>query len=212
MNELSNFTASNKQREFYVFIDPTDFLTELTFKGTRSFTSGTLKTEPVVLPFLPNSQVKDFISPFVLNIIWNYNVECSLEFYRTQNSLSYPSRLKSIFLFESLEEAKRYLVRHKYHVANRLLKRCRTKGSYICSFHDSSWIDFLRLRHSIDERTSQFVCSNYWQGNLAENYELQSLNRPWKSEPIIEYILLGRVEFEDASLEQSSCLLYHFKN
>jgi len=107
--------------------------------------------------FLPNPEFKTFISPFQNNLLRNYIAEYNLELSRQRSFGAYPGRLQAIFLLDSAEEAQKYAARHPDHAGTRLLKRCTTVGAYHYSVHDSAWVNFLRIGHSMDQGTLEFV-------------------------------------------------------
>ena len=166
-----------------------------------TFTS--VPSEPSVpsLMFLPNPEFMTFISPFQSSLLQNYIAEFNLELSRQHSFGTYPGRLQAIFLLNSADEAKKYADRHPDHVGNRLLKRCTTVGAYHYSIHDSAWVNFLRIGHSMDPATLNFVGRGYWSGERVADHELMSMGQKWSDEPILEVLFLGRVDFSDKSLE-----------
>lgn len=151
--------------------------------------------------FLPNPDFKTFISPFQNNLLRNYIAEYDLELSRQRQFAAYPCRLQAIFLLDSAEEAERYAARHPSHVGTRLLKRCSTVGPYLYSVHDSAWVNFLRIGHSMDQQTLDSVGRAYWSGERVVDHQLMSMGRNWSEDPILEVLFLGRVDFRDKTLE-----------
>jgi hypothetical protein len=127
-----------------------------------------------------------------------YNLEKGREFY---NFKSYPSRLNAIYLFDSEEEANKYKARHMNHVDGRILKKAKSVSPCIFSKHDSSWVDFLRLTHSVDAETISFVSKAYWSGVNVKDCQLISMGEPWSQDSIIEVLFIGRIEFYDRTLD-----------
>lgn len=150
--------------------------------------------------FIPNPNFEGFISPFQMNISTEYMVEYNLEKHREIYFNSYPSRVEAIYLFDSEEEANKYHEMHLDHVGGRILKKVKTNGSYIYSKHDSSWIDFLRLPHSIDNENIYNISNLYWGGEKVSDTRLESMGKEWTQDSIFEILFMGRVDFYDRSL------------
>jgi hypothetical protein len=124
-----------------------------------------------------------------------------LEISRRSHFAQYPCRLQAIFLLDSADQAQKYATRHPDHVANRLLKRCTIVGPYVYSTHDSAWVNFLPIGHSIDQETLDLVGRAYWSGERVVDHRLTSMGQEWTDGPIFEVLFLGRVDFLDKSLE-----------
>jgi len=122
-------------------------------------------------------------------------VEYGLEIERRKSFTDFPSRLESIFLFDTEQEAINYSERHPDHVGSRLLKVAKSPGKYIYSTHDSSWIDFIRINHSVDLPTFELLSRSYWEGKNAKDFQLESFDKPWTLNPIREILFLGRIDF-----------------
>lgn len=129
-----------------------------------------------------------------------YIPEYNLELSRESSFQKYPSRLNSIYLFMTGEEAQKYSDLHKWHVGDRILKKCHSIGPCIYSVHDSSWVDFLRLSHALDAESIDNVGNAYWTGKRVKDFKLQSMGKPWTQDPIWEALFMGRVEFYDRDL------------
>lgn len=198
---MGNLHASSEARDFYVYVDPKDWLIRHQVGLIGSFSSSPSDPSDATLMFLPNPNFKTFISPFQNNLLRSYIGEYNLELSRQRQFAHFPCRLQAIFLLDSVEEAKKYAERHPDHVGKRLLKRCTTVGPYVYSIHDSAWVNFLRIGHSMDQDTLDFVGRAYWSGEHAVNHQLMSMGKPWTEEPILEVLFLGRVDFHDKSLE-----------
>lgn len=198
---MGNLLASAETRDFYVYVDPRDWLIRHQVGRVGSFTSTPSDPSAPTLMFLPSPEFKTFISPFQNNLLRNYVAEYNLELSRQKHFAQHPCRLQAIFLLDSAEEAKKYADRHPDHVGKRILKRCTTVGPYVSSIHDSAWVNFLRIGHSMDQDTLDFVGRAYWCGEHVANHQLMSMGQPWTEEPILEVLFLGRVDFHDKSLE-----------
>jgi len=70
----------------------------------------------------------------------------------------------------------------------------RTKAAYICSFHDASWLDYLRLPHSLSLSALDEVAEYYWSGKTVEEVGLTFMNEPWPEPPVIEALYQGALE------------------
>jgi hypothetical protein len=198
---MTNLFCGEDQRDFYVWVDPSNWLIRHQIQETGSFFSVHPEDREEALMFIPNPKFRGGVSPFQNNLLQQYIAEYQLEVARQTCCPKYPCRLQAIFLFESEEEADKYRERHFSHVGNRVLKRVKTVGYYCYSLHDSSWIDFLRLSGWNDLQTLDNVCKAYWGGHLVKSSHLQSLGKVWTEEPIIEVLYLGTVEFYERSLD-----------
>lgn len=81
----------------------------------------------------------------------------------------------------------------------------RSKGAYLCSFHDSSWLDYLRLPHNLSLSTLDTIANHYWKGALVEEAGLTFMNERWREPPVIEALFQGTLEAVAAS-QQSGWL------
>ena len=201
-SNLDNLRAGTDSIEFFVWIDPKSATAAHNLKLTGKFFSVPLADPSKLLPFLPNPNYKDvFVSPFSSGLMRPYVAEYNLELARSAKFSSYPSRLNAIFLLSSREEAEKYRERNPDHVGRRILKTARTCGHYVLSEHDSNWIEFLRLDHSLDEETTTLVSEAYWRGLNVESTSLMSRGTAWTARPIREVLYHGQIEFADRSLE-----------
>ncbi len=198
---MENLHKTDRSKDFYVWINPQNFLIRHQIQATGCFSSGgDLEPRETNLMFIPNPKFKGDIVPFQFNIMQKYIVEYNFELSHESYFLQYPSRLNAIFLFYSEEEAQKYKERHFHHVGNRILKKVKSVGRCLYSQHDSSWVDFVRLGHCMEKDSINSCCKAYWQGINVENCELESLGQPWTQSSIIETLFLGRIEFYDRSL------------
>jgi Protein of unknown function (DUF2441) len=191
---VQNLFEGDKQRDFYVLIDPDNFLAINNMK-VGSFTS--LHPQPGLdnLLFLPNPLCTGFISPFQSNLLLKYLAEFNFEISRRRYFPQYPSRLEAVFLFETEEEVQKYISRFEKEVSSRILKKVKTVGSYHYSTHDSSWVDFCRLSGMKNPYTTDNLGKAYWSGEKVENCKLEHFGNPWSENPIFEVLYYGRVDF-----------------
>lgn len=196
-----NLNISSEQREFYVFVNPNDFLVKQNIGVIGSISSTfQFNQNSSSFMFLPNPEYQDVISPFQNGMLVNYMADYNLEIHRADRYTHYPSRLKAVFLLNSLEDAKKYKANHPYHVDDRILKKCITKGKYACSMHDAAWVDFLRLPHSLDDQTIFDITSSYWEGVEAKNGMATSFGKPWCPKSVQEVLFIGQLEFQNKDL------------
>ena len=192
---VENLVGDNEQRVFYVWVDLNDQLTRQQVEGAGCLVSIPPEVGSQRLLFLPNPEFRSALSPFQNNILRNYTAEYNLEIAREKSFPRYPSRLQAVFLFASGSDAASYHALHPEHVGGRVLKAVRTVGPYIFSTHDGSWVDFLRLPHSVDTRSLEVISEAYWMGRKVLGSRLASWNSPWQQEPIAEVLFAGRVDF-----------------
>jgi hypothetical protein len=197
---MGNLDMSHTQRDFFVWVDPSDFLVRHQVSIVGCFTSTPVETGQPCLMFLPNPDFQTFVSPFQNNLLRAYLAEYNLELGRERLFPLYPSRLQAIFLLSSEDEAHAYAETHPKHVANRILKRAHTNGPYRFSIHDSSWVDFLRQTLMIDQQSLDLAARAYWTGVAVQDTQLQSMGQPWTRERVPEVLFEGRIDFYDRSL------------
>ncbi|MGK0255976.1 MAG: hypothetical protein ACI81I_000584 [Arcobacteraceae bacterium] len=198
---MSNLIEDNKQRDFWVWIDPSNWLVRHSIEVLGKFSSNPqFEENESNLMFIPNPKFKGSISPFQHGMINYYLADYNLEINREYDFKNYPSRLNSIFLLPSEDEAYKYKERHINHVGNRILKKVKTIGSYQYSYHDSSWIDFMRLSHSMDDKSIRKITHSYWKGINVTDCELKSKGSNWNQKPIIEVLYLGQIEFYERKI------------
>ncbi len=198
-----NLRSGDEELEFFVWVDVQSFKATHNLTITGQFFSAPQPTNGPNLPLVPNMNA-GFLSPFTVGVMRSYVAEYNLELARFYRFQRYPSRLSSIYLLPTQKEAEKYLQQHPEHVAGRILKRARSKGQYTLSEHDSSWIDFMRLPHVLEQEELAKVSDAYWRGVNTEACLLTTaLGKPWSSPSIREILYLGHIEFPDRSLETS---------
>lgn len=202
---MNNLVKSDQPRDFYVWINPNDFLVRWNIEVTGTFSSvleesNRVKVNPDTsdnLMFLPNPQFNNFISPFQSNLVRAYSAEYNFEMARRTHFPGYPSRLDAVFLLETEDEALKYRQGNIAHVGDRELRKVGTVGEYCYSIHDSSWVEFCRQPHSMDAETINSVSRAYWSGEKVRDSPLMSMGKTWTRNPIIEVLYLGMVRFYD---------------
>lgn len=198
---MNNLIQDNKQKDFWVWIDPSNGFVRHSVEVLGRFSSNLdFEENESNLMFIPNPKFKGSVSPFQHSMTNYYLADYHLEINREHYFKDHPSRLNSIFLLPSEEEAQKYKRHHMDHVANRILKKVKTIGNYQYSCHDSSWIDFMRLSDSLDDETIENITNSYWNGVNVSDCELKAKGNSWNQEPIIEVLYLGQVEFYDKKL------------
>lgn len=201
--KVPNLLTSTKPVDFWVWVNPDNWLVRHQITVTGGFTSGGLiESEKSNLMFIPNPEFRGELTPFLHGVMRDYMAEYNLELARLRSFNEYPSRLNAIYLFPNEEEAYKYSDRHKWHVGDRILKKCRSVSPCLYSVHDSSWVDFMRLAHSVDATSLEEIGKAYWSGGYVEQVRLKSLGQLWTRAPILEALFIGRVEFYDRKLER----------
>ena len=194
---MKNLFASTEPVDFWVWVNPHNWLVRHQISVVGGFTSGGFLPESRKsnLMFIPNPDFGGDITPFQHGVMREYmaeyNLEMGREFYKEFNA--YPSRLNAIYLLDSEAEAHKYKARHMAHVGDRILKKGKSATPCIYSKHDSSWVDFLRLTHSVDPESISNVSKAYWQGVNVKDCQLSSMGQSWSQDPIIEVLFLGKV-------------------
>jgi len=202
---MSNLFNSTEPKDFWVWVNPSNWLVRHQISIVGGFTSGGLipNGQKSNLMFIPNPDFTGDITPFQHGVMREYMAEYNLEMGREHYGFAdYPSRLNAIYLFDEEQEALKYKERHMTHVGDRILKKVRSVTPCVYSKHDSSWVDFLRLPHSTDPATISFISKAYWTGVSVETCQLESMGQPWSQSPIIEVLFLGRIEFYDRTLDR----------
>ena len=128
--------------------------------------------------------------------VQNYFAEYHLEYYRQRLYNAFPSRLHALLQFATRTDAMTFRHKHPSRVFGKNLSCSRTKGAYICSFHDASWLDYLRLPHSLSLSTLDEVADYYWSGKTVEEVGLTFMDQPWREPPVIEALYQGVLEPE----------------
>jgi len=204
---LTNLYRGDEEREFFVWIDPANWMVENNLGKVGAFTGGPLNAgddAPQKLPYLPNANADGpMMTPFHLGLISWYGTEYDLEVERYENFRSYPSRLHALYLLHDREEALLYARTHPKHVDGRILKRCVTVGQYSYSRHDSAWIEFLRVAHMIEDADFWAVAREYWQGKMIDSAKLTHHGRAWTHPSSPEALFYGTVNFPNKGLDQS---------
>lgn len=135
----------------------------------------------------------------------NYFAEYHLEYFRQRLYQHFPSRLHAVLLFATRVDAETFRAKHPAQVFGKALTRARSKGTYICSFHDCSWLDYLRLPHSLSLSALDEIANHYWRGALVEEVGLTFMNERWREPPVIEALFQGTLETVNTS-QQSGWL------
>jgi len=193
---MTNLFSNEKEKTFFVWLQPKDIYTNFNANMVGSFVS--LSNQDDNLMFLPNKNFNGYISPFQGNLLRMYLAEYNLETTRKNHYADYPSRLNATFLFETEEQALKYQETHSFHVSDRILKKGRTVGPYTYSIHDLSWIDFLRSPLLIDEKIKDQITENYWTGKSVENFNLALMEPSLRvvGDPVFEILFIGRIDFD----------------
>lgn len=123
--------------------------------------------------------------------VQNYFAEYHLEYFRQRRYNHFPSRLHALLLFATRVDAETFREKHTVRVFGKTLNRARSEGKYICSFHDASWLDYLRLPHNLSLAALDEVADHYWSGKTVEDVGLSFMSEPWHDTPVIEALFQG---------------------
>lgn len=126
--------------------------------------------------------------------VQNYFAEYHLEYFRQRRFNHFPSRLHALLLFATRIDAETFRSKHPTLVYGKYLVRARTRGAYLCSFHDACWVNYLRLPHNLGLDTLDDIANNYWAGRTVEEVGLSFMNEPWREPPVIEALFQGTLE------------------
>ena len=129
-----------------------------------------------------------------LTSVRNYFAEYHLEYYRQRLYKEFPSRLHALLLFATRVDAENFRAKHLDQVFGKYLVPARSRGAYVLSFHDASWLDYLRLPHSLNLAMLDEVSNHYWSGHLVEEVGLTFLDSAWQEMPVIEALFQGTLE------------------
>jgi hypothetical protein len=126
--------------------------------------------------------------------VQNYFAEYHLEYFRQRRYNPFPSRLHALLLFATRTDALIFRDKHPQRVFGKSLVCARTQGPYICSFHDASWLDYLRLPHNLSLAALDEVADHYWSGRIVEEIGLTFMDQPWPETPVVEALFQGTLE------------------
>jgi len=124
----------------------------------------------------------------------NYFAEYHLEYYRQRLFNDFPSRLHAQLLFATRIDAENFRAKQPHRTAGKVLVQARSAGNYTVSFHDSCWLDYLRLPHSLSLEMLDEISKHYWEGDLVEESIVQFRNERWWEPPVIEALFQGTLE------------------
>jgi hypothetical protein len=192
-------------KEFYVWVDPTDFLVRHNAGLVGVFTCGPMPGVDAgtsKLMFIPNPKFSAHISPFQHGMIRAYLADYNLELTRAEYFPRYPSRLDACFLLQNAETAHQYEAAHPEHVKGRSLKQVVTEGTHVYSIHDAGWIDFLRGPGSKDQETLKAVGDRYWSGQPAAG-PFTFMGEETEIASVPEVLLYGSIRFVNRDLAVS---------
>lgn len=126
-----------------------------------------------------------------LSTVQNYFAEYHLEYFRQRRFNHFPSRLHALLLFATRIDADIYRNKHPERVYGKHQVHARAGGRYLCSFHDASWLDYLRLPHNLGFAALDEIAEYYWSGRTVEDVGLTFMNEPWHETPVIEALFQG---------------------
>ena len=126
-----------------------------------------------------------------LTTVQNYFAEYHLEYFRQRRFNHFPSRLHALILFATRTDADTFQGKHPQLVHGKTCVRAHTDGAYVCSFHDSTWLDYLRLPHNLSLTALDEVAEHYWSGRTVEETFLTFMDAPWREPPVIEALFQG---------------------
>ena len=126
--------------------------------------------------------------------VQNYFAEYHLEYYRQRLFNEFPSRLHALLLFATRTDAEGFRAKQPFRTQGKALVCVRSRGAYVVSFHDSGWLDYLRLPHNLSLETLDEISNYYWKGILVEDAGVRFMNELWWDPPVIEALFQGSLE------------------
>lgn len=126
--------------------------------------------------------------------VQNYFAEYHLEYYRQRLFNEFPSRLHALLLFATRIDAENFRAKQPLRAQGKSLVCVRSRGPYVVSFHDSSWLDYLRLPHNLGLETLDEISNYYWKGSLVEEVGVRFRDELWWEPPVIEALFQGTLE------------------
>lgn len=187
---MKNLLRGQAPVELFAWVDSDSGLNECDFQSGSPFGSSLAAPGSVPSPWL----------------VHNYFAEYHLEFFRQRSFNAYPSRLHALFLFATRTDAETFKEKYPTQAFGKRLVRAISQGSYTCSFHDASWIEYLRLPHSLSLDTMNIISDAYWSGTIVEDAGLTFMDEPWHEAPVIEALFLGQLEPQESILAPGQIL------
>ncbi len=126
-----------------------------------------------------------------IGAVQNYFAEYHLEYYRQRLYGDFPSRLHARLFFATRTDAENFRTRHPTLTSEKHLFCARSTGDYVVSYHDASWLDYLRLPHSLSLSTLDEIAGHYWGGTLVEEISLRFHEERWREPAVIEALFVG---------------------
>ena len=171
---MNHLIKDNVQLELYAWLDP-----GAPIPGWDIFNAN---------PFGQTLPDDDF------SVAQNYFAEYHLEYYRQRLFNHFPSRLHAQLLFATRIDAESFQAKHPARTLGKTLTCVRSQGTYVVSFHDSSWLDYLRLPHSLSLQVLDEISNHYWEGRLVEESIVHFKDERWWEPPVIEALFQGTLE------------------
>lgn len=188
---MKNLLRGQAPVELYAWVNTDSGVSECDFQSGSPFGSSLAAPGSVPSPWL----------------VHNYFAEYHLEFFRQRSFNAYPSRLHALFLFATRTDAETFKEKYPAQAFGKRLVRAVSQGPYTCSFHDASWIEYLRLPHSLSLDTMNIISDAYWSGTIVEDAGLTFMDEPWQEAPVIEALFLGQLEPQEHILAPGQMLL-----
>ena len=94
---VTNLFCAEDQRDFYVWVDPSNWFIRHQIQETGSFFPVHPENLEEALMFVPNPKFRGLVSPFQNNLLRQYVAEYQLEVARQTYYPKYPCRLRAIF-------------------------------------------------------------------------------------------------------------------
>lgn len=200
-------------KEFFVFVDQTNFITAHNLKETKIFSSAAFthwsdkffatKYEHGEIDYLPycinpNKNIQT-VSPFENTITSEYTTEYNLEVFRKHYYSKFPSRLSSVYAFGDFATCEQ--VSMKYHwqlssvkkfslIPNPLNRIAKVNMEIVSLCRYATRVSMT------DSETNEKIWNSYWTGQGDIQLELPTVNgrKTFKSGIIWEYLIEGQLK------------------
>lgn len=200
-------------KEFFVFVDQTNFITAHNLKETKIFSSAAFsqwtdnsfatKYEQGAIDYLPysinpNKNIQT-VSPFENTITSEYTTEYNSEVFRKHYFPKFPSRLSCVYAFGDFATCEQVSKKYGWQlstvqkfslIANPLNRIAKVNMEIVSLYRYATRVSMT------DIETNEKIWNSYWTGQGNIQLELPTINgrQTFKSEIIWEYLIEGQLK------------------